>query len=389
MISNEPRVGGDASVRNPHIDLLRGVAILLVVIHHLQIRMPMEDSAWFSWLPARFLRGVGSHGYEAVFLFFVISGFLITSNALSWWGRLDRIDLRVFYARRFARIVPCLLVLVLVLSFLHGLGVTHYTIVHANQSLPRAIVATLGFHVNWYEGQTGYLPGNWDVLWSLSIEEMFYIAFPVVCLLLRWRGLLVAFLVGLAISIPWARAALAGNEIWQEKAYLPGMAAIAAGVLAALLARRVQPPRAGAVIALAMVGALGFGVVVFTDDVLWQALKDFGLLLLTGSAACLVLAGHWLECSSRSGTYWGTASVRAFGRLSYEIYLTHMFVVFTVLELFERSGADARFEPLWYGVTVALCLGLGVLVDQGLSTPCNRALRKWLITAPLQPSPRG
>ncbi|MGH8254074.1 MAG: acyltransferase family protein, partial [Steroidobacteraceae bacterium] len=104
--------------RNPYIDLLRGLAILLVVVNHLQIRVPLEDSAWLSWAPARFLSGIGTHGYEAVFLFFVISGFLITANAINRWGGLSRINMREFYTLRFARIVPCLLALVATLSAL-------------------------------------------------------------------------------------------------------------------------------------------------------------------------------------------------------------------------------------------------------------------------------
>ncbi len=84
----------------------------------------------------------------------------------------------------------------------------------------------------------GYLPGNWDVLWSLSIEEVFYIGFPLACLLTRRRWVLVPLLTLLALSMPWTHAALRGNEIWQEKAYLPDMSAIAIGVLGALLAAR-------------------------------------------------------------------------------------------------------------------------------------------------------
>jgi peptidoglycan/LPS O-acetylase OafA/YrhL len=368
----------DALARNPHIDLLRGVAILLVVVHHLQLRIPLQDSAWLSWLPARVLHGFGNHGYEAVFLFFVISGFLITANALRLWGRLDQIDIRAFYARRFARIVPCLVALLMVFSALDLLGAKHYTIVHATQSLPRAVVAALGFHLNWYEGQTGYLPGNWDVLWSLSIEEVFYIGLPILCLMVRRAWLLVPLLLALAISLPWTHAALAGNEIWQEKAYLPGMAAIAMGVLSALLVLRVQPLGPGWTRLLALAGALGFGAVIFADDLLWRALGDFELLILTGSAASLVIAAHWHAGSGHSRPWPFTGWIGSFGRLSYEIYLTHMFVVFTILRLYEASGGDTRFELLWYVAAAALCWALGIAVERGVSTPCNRALRNRL-----------
>ncbi|WP_053096093.1 acyltransferase family protein [Frateuria defendens] len=117
-----PAAGAAASARDPGIDALRGLAIVLVVLHHLGLRIPLKKTALGEWLPGWLLGALNWNGYEAVFVFFVISGFLIAGNALRRWGGLGRIDLGAFYARRFARIVPCLLALVAVLSVLHGLG---------------------------------------------------------------------------------------------------------------------------------------------------------------------------------------------------------------------------------------------------------------------------
>jgi peptidoglycan/LPS O-acetylase OafA/YrhL len=75
--------------------------------------------------------------------------------------------------------------------------------------------------VNWYASHAGWLPANWGILWPLSIEEMFYVIAPVACLFIRRDFLLIPLLVALALLLPCTRAALAGNEIWQEKAYLP------------------------------------------------------------------------------------------------------------------------------------------------------------------------
>ena len=233
-----------SATRNPGIDLLRGLAIVLVVFNHLGLRIPLKHTGLSEVLPGWFLSRLNYNGYEAVFVFFVVSGFLIAGNALRRWGGLERIGMRAFYARRFARIVPCLLALLVVLSALHLMGLQDYVIHRDGQSLPRALIAALGLHLNWYEGSTGYLPGNWDVLWSLSIEEAFYLGFPLACLLTRRRAVLVPLLVLLAVSMPWTHAALRGNEIWQEKAYLPGMSAIAIGVLGALLAARLRLFRA-------------------------------------------------------------------------------------------------------------------------------------------------
>lgn len=365
--------------RNPGIDLLRGLAIVLVVLNHLGLRIPLKQSALADVLPAWLLSRLNYNGYEAVFVFFVISGFLIAGNALRRWDSLERIDLRAFYTRRFARIVPCLLALIVVLSVLHLLGVQDYVIHREGQSLPRAIFAALGLHLNWYEGRTGYLPGNWDVLWSLSIEEVFYIGFPLVCLATRRRGVLMLLLGVLALSMPWTHAALRGNEIWQEKAYLPGMSAIAIGVLGALLAAhwRLPPRRTSGL--LGWLGAVGLIAAMICGAAMWQLFRDGYLLLLAASALCLLLA---CEQRQRRGPWqpWrGLDWLRSWGRLSYEIYLSHMFVVFAVVRIFRLTGGDPRWGCLWYLLALPSCWLLGKAVERWLSLPCERWLRARLL----------
>jgi peptidoglycan/LPS O-acetylase OafA/YrhL len=375
---------GDASVipRNSGIDLLRGLSILLVVLHHIGLRIPLRKTALGAVLPKWFLNGLNYNGYESVFVFFTISGFLIAGHALRRWGALGQIDTKAFYARRFARIVPCLLLLVLVLSVLHLFGFEDYLIKHANQSLPRAIFAALGLHLNWYEGHTGYLPGNWDVLWSLSIEEVFYIGFPIVCLLTRRTAILVPLLIAFALSLPFTHAALVDNEIWQEKAYLPGMAAIAMGVLAAIIAARCKMPRHGFSTLLCIVGALGFASILFIEDTLWNTLKDGCLLLLTLSIACLLVGLQWREQMAASKPLAGFGWLRSFGRLSYEIYLTHMFVVYAAVRLYKSWGSDKPDGWMWYLPVVLLCWILGWTVARFYSTPADEALRARLLPTP-------
>jgi peptidoglycan/LPS O-acetylase OafA/YrhL len=365
--------------RNPGIDLLRGLSILFVILNHLGLRIPLKKTALAEVLPPWFLSRLNYNGYEAVFVFFVISGFLIAGNALQRWGGLERIDLRAFYARRFARIMPCLLVLIAVLAVLHLLAVPDYTIHRPGQSLPGAIGAALGLHLNWYEGHYGYLPGNWDVLWSLSIEEVFYIGFPLACLLTRRRWVLVPLLLLLALSMPWTHAALRGNEIWQEKAYLPGMSAIAIGVLGALLAARSHNLAARTTTLLGWLGAIGLVAATIDGAAMWQLLRDGYMLLLALSALCLLLA---CEQRQRRGDWhpWRPLNwLRSWGRLSYEIYLTHMFVVTPVVWFFKFTGGDMRLGFLWYLLTLPLCWLLGAVVERWLSTPCERWLRhRWV-----------
>ncbi|MFP5235507.1 MAG: acyltransferase family protein [Acidobacteriota bacterium] len=364
--------------RNPGIDLLRGVSIFLVLLNHIGLRIPLAKGVLASYLPTQLLSDLNFNGSEAVDLFFVISGFLIASHSIVRWGRLGTIHAREFYLRRAARILPLLLGLVAVLSLLHYAGVHGYVIQRSGQSLPGAVFSALGLHLNWYEAQTGYLPPNWDVLWSLSIEEIFYLGFPLACLLLRKDRIQAPLLVALPALQPWSLKSIT-NPIWREKAYLPGMSAIAVGVLAAMVAAHLQrPPRWMRQVLLiaglcGVVGVLGF------EKQLWHWLGWGTLLLLTVAGGGLVLAFHWKGLERPGWRIPGTGWMQSFGRLSYEIYLTHMFVVLAMLSVYYGRGAAPRYGVLWYIPAVAGSWALGWGVARFFSNPAERALRgRWL-----------
>ncbi|AJF00024.1 acyltransferase family protein [Pandoraea apista] len=357
--------------RNDAIDLLRGLSILFVVVHHLALRfrLPLGPSLLGEVLPKRVINGLSFNGYEAVFVFFVISGFVITRRSLARYGSLDALRWRNFYALRAVRIFPLLLLLLAVLAVMHWMAVPGFIVNKPGQSLAGALSAALTMTLNWYEGRTNWLPGAWDVLWSLSIEACFYLAFPLVCLVLRgpWR---VLALVALAVSLPWTRAALQGNEIWQEKAYLPGMAAIAWGVLTALAMQRVTLPRSTARVAGA-VGVAGLIAVVFFGDVLWAALHDFVMLWLCASAALWLVAAHGSTRAVPRGLGWLTRM----GRWSYEIYLSHMFVVLAVTPAYlAMMGGDMRWTFLVYLPVLVVCTILGGVLHRYVSGPAARCL---------------
>lgn len=368
-------IGTHPSVRNAAIDLLRGLSILLVIVHHIALRIPLKEGALETFLPRSLLNAFVYNGYEGVFLFFAISGFLIAGNALERWGSLDRIDVRAFYIRRGARILPSLVLLMAVLSVLHLCSIPDYTIQGEGQSLPGALLSVFGLYLNWYEGSKGYLPGNWDVLWSLSIEEMFYLAFPLFCLFVRRRGALVVMLVLLVLSLPITRAAIVDNEIWQEKAYLPGMAAIAMGILAALAARRYPECRAGWRRILCALGCSGIAANLLFGNLLWPVMGDGLMLLLTLSAGVLLYALKDEQVEAPHGARW----LASMGRLSYEIYLTHMFVVFGSVAVYRGLEGDPWFGFLWYVPVVVLCWLLGALLAHGYSFPLDRLLRARLL----------
>lgn len=351
------------------------MSILLVVIHHLALRIPLRKTALAEVLPRRVLNALSYNGYEAVLIFFVVSGFLIAHHTLQRSGSLAAINVRDFYARRFSRIVPCLLLLLAVLSGLHLLGVKDYVIDASRQSLPRALVAALGLHLNWYEGMTGYLPGGWDILWSLSIEEVFYLAFPLLCRVLRREGVLAGGLGLLALSLPFTHAALRGNDIWQEKAYLPGMAAIATGVLTAMLLQRLRRFERRGLVAASAIGLGGVLAVLCFGDLLWKGLEDGALLVLTFGTALFLLAASRLRAAGpeRPGL------LRSWGRLTYEIYLSHMFVVFAVVRVFRAAGSSMELGFLWYVPLLLFTWVLGAALARYFSLPAERWLRARLV----------
>ncbi|MFL6668778.1 MAG: acyltransferase family protein, partial [Burkholderia ambifaria] len=97
--------------RNARIDMLRGVSILLVLLHHFNIPYSLRDTPLAHMFGWDTVHAVVRNGNYGVTMFFVISGYLITSNARRRWGSLGAVDMRAFYISRIARIVPCLLLL--------------------------------------------------------------------------------------------------------------------------------------------------------------------------------------------------------------------------------------------------------------------------------------
>jgi peptidoglycan/LPS O-acetylase OafA/YrhL len=356
------------------IDVLRGLSIIAVVLHHINMRMLLNDVPVQKLLPTQLDKILFWNGANGVAVFFAISGFLITTTALRRWNSLAELDIPSFYRLRFARIAPLLLALLLILSFLHLSGTEGFVIPTERASLPRALLAAVTFHINWLESARGYLPANWDVLWSLSVEEVFYLFFPLLCRWTKIRPILVAILLIFVATGPFARTILTKNELWADYGYLSCMDGIALGCLAAIVNSILRATRV-TLWTFRLPGAAMMLLVMTVRPLanylhLYQTGLDVTILAL---GTCLVMIAVAQE--DRRGR-WPTALLRWFGHHSYEVYLTHVFVVLWAVQVFVALRISAGWALVWYLPVLALTGLLGAIVARWYSEPMNKKLRR-------------
>jgi len=358
------------------VDVLRGLAILFVLMNHVNMRLRIAEVPYTDGLPNQLVSSLVWNGQRGVQIFFAVSGFLITATSLRRWGALSAIRTRGFYLMRFARIAPLLLLLLGVLTALHFAHVEHFVVSAKTGGLSRALLAALTFHVNVLEARRGYLPGNWDILWSLSVEEMFYLFFPLVALLFGRGKLIIALLLGFVALGPFARTVFThGNETWKEYSYLGGMDAIALGCLTALVVSRFRMSR------IALRAVCGIGVVLLVFSLCFSLQGEAWGLGRTGLDMTVLAVGTCMVIAAVAQSNWRGPRViiplLRLGERSYEVYLTHMFVVFGAFQLFMLAGRPMWAVPaLFIGVIVASGL-LGEVVARFYSEPLNQLIREW------------
>ena len=155
----------------PEIDGLRAIAVVAVILYHARITI-FGDQAF-------------KGGYIGVDIFFVISGYLITSIILKELIKTESFSFKIFYERRIRRILPALLAVMIISIPLAWI----YLLPNNFIDFSKSILYSLGFNSNLYFWKTGLIYGNQDGLlqpflhtWSLSVEEQYYILFPIILL---------------------------------------------------------------------------------------------------------------------------------------------------------------------------------------------------------------
>jgi peptidoglycan/LPS O-acetylase OafA/YrhL len=188
---------GKIKSRIRSLDGLRGVAITMVLLAHTGGTFPSGCSKWLYPLRGFFN---GEYGVE---IFFVLSGYLITSILIREYDAIGKVDIKAFYCRRMLRIFPAFylfLFLISMLDWMHVLRISGTDLALAGTHLinyGQAIILLFKIHGPvspdyWFVGQ----------FWSLSMEEQFYWIWPLTLLFLlrtRWYGILVAVILAMPL----------------------------------------------------------------------------------------------------------------------------------------------------------------------------------------------
>ncbi len=163
--AQDARSASDVEFRHfPVLDGLRGMAVLIVMFYHLDQLIPQ-------------LKVISTGGFLGVDIFFVLSGFLITSILLKEQSRESKIDLKNFYVRRFARLTPALWLFLLFLYFQADnlLPPLQAVILFSDNNFLYAVT----YLINWHSAAGG-ITGHLNHIWSLAIEEQFYIVWSLI-----------------------------------------------------------------------------------------------------------------------------------------------------------------------------------------------------------------
>ncbi len=301
----------------PALDGIRAFAVAAVLLYH----------AGESWM-------VG--GYLGVDAFFVLSGFLITSLLIAEWTGKRRIDLQGFWLRRARRLLPALFVVMA--------GIVAYTVLFAAPGEVDAIrsdsLAALGYVANWrfiFSGQSYFAqftqPSPLKHMWSLAIEEQFYLVWPlIVCFLLWWRKSVRALLVACVLMI-------VGSAVLMAVLYHPGQdpsrvyygtdtraQSLLIGAVVGILLFVHGPIRTQrARVALRVAALVGAAYTIW----LWSRMSERtdnlyrGGFLLAAIAVALVIVSVVQPDRGALGAVLSLSPLRWVGRISYGLYLWH------------------------------------------------------------------
>ena len=366
-------------MRNYKIDILRGVSILLVLVHHFNIPYKLHDT--FLGIPIggeSLSTLIARNGNYGVTMFFVISGFLITQHTLQRSGSLAQIKLKDFYIRRIARIMPCLVLLVAIVTVLGALELKPFMNQSPNGvdvSYAVTVLSAFSFWMNILIIEFGWINYALGVLWSLSVEEVFYLAFPILCLVLgRGKGFIIFLLVVIAYA-PYFRALHFGEE---SGAYLyhyfSSFDGIAIGSLTAIYVQSFKSVIRNQNVILAVI------IFLMTCLYFYAPIKEvstWGISVFALLTALLLFC--FVQDPKVKPVSYAARSLVWIGQRSYEMYLFHLIVLGLMKVVYFPKETLAAEKLMLLPVYFIAVFMMSWAIEKYYSTPLNLKIRQaWI-----------
>jgi peptidoglycan/LPS O-acetylase OafA/YrhL len=331
-----------------------------------------------------------SGGFLGVDVFFVLSGFLITDLLAVQYDRLGRVDLKSFWARRARRLLPALAVMLVIVT-------AAATVIEPDQeaSLRLALLAAVTYTSNWYQilhhvsyfAELGLFrsPPPLDHLWSLAIEEQFYLIWPLILwfIILRLNGrrarvtatLIAAAMSATAMALEYTPGdpslVYYGTDTHASALLIGAAVALAFPLETLASASAVQLKRldAAGVVGLVVL-AWAAGHFSGSDRAVYPA----GLVLAALGAAGLVIAA---ASNGVIAAMTGLAPLRWVGIRSYSIYLWHWPVIALAGAITGYASTSPRMWLIEAGVTIGLASASWQFIEapilrDGFAATCRR-----------------